>query len=135
MMTASLRKIRDQRLGFLACDSVTSSEILLRQVTQRVQIGRQVVGYLRVSHPWFEVTKPSRELIVDLAFGICLMLVSVAASGWFLSGKAIQPVRESYQHLKQFTADASHELRSPIALIQTNVQVALDELEVTQEER
>ncbi|MEA5593963.1 sensor histidine kinase [Rivularia sp. UHCC 0363] len=113
-------------------DDNETSAIALRQVTQRVQVGRQVLGYLRVSHPWFEVTKPSRELIVDLALGIGLMLVSVAASGWFLSGKAMQPVRESYQHLKQFTADASHELRSPIALIQTNVQVALDELEVTQ---
>ncbi len=113
-------------------DDNETSAIALRQVTQRVQAGRQVLGYLRVSHPWFEVTKPSRELIVDLALGIGLMLVSVAASGWFLSGKAMQPVRESYQHLKQFTADASHELRSPIALIQTNVQVALDELEVTQ---
>ena len=37
----------------------------------------------------------------------------------------MKPVRESYQRLKQFTADASHELRSPIATIQTNVQVAL----------
>ena len=109
-----------------------SSPMLLRQVTERVEVGRQVLGYLRVSHPWFEVTKPSRELIIDLALGISLMLVSVAASGWFLSGKAMQPVTESYQHLKQFTADASHELRSPIALIQTNVQVALDELEVSQ---
>ncbi|MEO0684914.1 MAG: HAMP domain-containing sensor histidine kinase [Cyanobacteria bacterium J06649_11] len=113
-------------------NNLGSEAILLRQVTQRVQVGRQVLGYLRVSHPWFEVTKPSRELIVDLGLGIGLMLLSVAASGWFLSGKAMQPVRESYQHLKQFTADASHELRSPIALIQTNVQVALDELEVTE---
>ena len=109
-----------------------ASPLLLRQVTQRIQIGRQVLGYLRVSHPWFEVTKPTRQLIIDLALGIGLMLVSVAASGWFLAGLAMQPVRESYQHLKQFTADASHELRSPIALIQTNVQVALNELEVTQ---
>jgi OmpR-family two-component system manganese-sensing sensor histidine kinase len=54
----------------------------------------------------------------------------VAASGWFLSGKAIEPVKESYQRLKQFTADASHELRSPLALIQTNVQVALTDLEL-----
>jgi two-component system, OmpR family, manganese sensing sensor histidine kinase len=104
----------------------------LRQITQRVQLGREVVGYLRVSHPWFEVTKPSRELIVDLGLGIGLMVISVVASGWFFSGKAMEPVHESYLRLKQFTADASHELRSPIALIQTNVQIALTDLEMEQ---
>lgn len=103
--------------------------LILRQVTQRIERGQQVLGYLRVSHPWFEVSKPSRQLIVDLGLGTFLMVVSVAASGWFLSGKAMEPVGESYQRLKQFTADASHELRSPIALIQTNVQVAIAELD------
>lgn len=101
------------------------STFALRQVTQRVQIGEQVLGYLRVSHPWFEVTKPSRQLIRDLSLGVILVLGAVAAIGWFLSGLAIAPVRDSYQRLKQFTADASHELRNPIAVIQTNVQVAL----------
>jgi OmpR-family two-component system manganese-sensing sensor histidine kinase len=115
-------------------DQWGDSELSLRQVTQRVEFGRQVLGYLRVSHPWFEVTKPSRQLLIDLALGIWLMLLSVAASGWFLSGKAMEPVGESYQRLKQFTADASHELRSPIALIQTNVQVALSELELVETE-
>ncbi len=110
------------------------SPLLLRQITQRVEMGRQVLGYLRVSHPWFEVTKPSRQLIFDLALGIGLMLVSVGASGWFLSGKAMEPVGESYQRLKQFTADASHELRSPITLIQTNVQVALADLDLAEVE-
>ncbi|MCC5656754.1 HAMP domain-containing histidine kinase [Nostoc sp. XA010] len=110
------------------------SPLLLRQVTQRVEVGRQVLGYLRVSHPWFEVTKPSRQLIFDLALGIGLMVLSVGASGWFLSGKAMEPVGESYQRLKQFTADASHELRSPITLIQTNVQVALADLDLTETE-
>jgi OmpR-family two-component system manganese-sensing sensor histidine kinase len=109
--------------------SPTPPPMLLRQVTQRVEVGRVVLGYLRVSHPWFEVTKPSRQLIFDLAWGTGLMVLSVGASGWFLSGKAMEPVGESYQRLKQFTADASHELRSPIALIQTNVQVALNDLE------
>ncbi|HEY9749382.1 MAG TPA: ATP-binding protein [Allocoleopsis sp.] len=100
---------------------------LLRQVTHRVQVGRQVLGYLRVSHPWFEVTKPIRQLILDLSVGTGLMVVAVAAIGWLLSGLAMQPVQASYQQLKQFTADASHELRNPIATIQTNVQVALSD--------
>jgi len=104
--------------------------ILLRQITERVEIGRQVIGYLRVSHPWFEVTKPSRQLILDLSLGTTFMVICVAAIGWFLSGLAMEPVRESYQSLKQFTSDASHELRSPIAMIQTNVQVALADPEL-----
>jgi OmpR-family two-component system manganese-sensing sensor histidine kinase len=98
---------------------------LLRQVTERIEINHHVLGYLRVSHPWFEVTKPIRQLVLDLTMGIGSMIICVAAIGWFLSGIAIKPVRDSYQSLKQFTADASHELRNPIATIQTNVQMAL----------
>ncbi|MGF1568922.1 MAG: sensor histidine kinase [Nodosilinea sp.] len=104
-----------------------SPEAVFRQITQRVQVNGQVLGYLRVSHPWFEVTKPSRRLMLDLALGTSLMVGAVAAIGWLLSGIAIAPVRESYQQLKQFTADASHELRNPIAVIQTNAQVALSD--------
>lgn len=105
------------------------SSFALRQVTQPVwssdQSGHQMLGYLRVSHPWFEVTKPSRQLLRDLGLGLLLVVGAVAAIGWLLSGLAIAPIREAYQRLKQFTADASHELRNPIAVIQTNVQVAL----------
>lgn len=100
-------------------------EQVVRQVTERIVANHQVLGYLRVSHPWFEVTKPSRRLLIDLSLGTTLMVAAVAFIGWLLSGIAIAPVRDSYQQLKQFTADASHELRNPIAVIQTNVQVAL----------
>ncbi len=111
-------------------NKLQSENYSLRQVTQRVEIGRQVLGYLRVSHPWFEVTKPIHQLIIDLILGASLTLISVAAIGWLLSGLAMKPVRESYGRLKQFTADASHELRNPIATIQTNVQVALAEPDI-----
>jgi two-component system, OmpR family, manganese sensing sensor histidine kinase len=100
-------------------------EHLLRQITQPVRFHQQTLGWLRVSHPWFEVTKPSQLLFIDLLVGTSLMMVAVSAVGWFLSGLAIEPIKASYQQLKQFTADASHELRNPLATIQTNVQVAL----------
>ncbi|MBD2314892.1 sensor histidine kinase [Desertifilum sp. FACHB-1129] len=111
------------------------SEILLRQITERVQKGRQVLGYLRVSHPWFEVTKPSRQLMVDLSAGIGLMAISVAAIGWLLSDIAMKPVRAAYISLRQFTSDASHELRNPIATIQANVQFALADPEIDSNQR
>ena len=98
---------------------------IFRQIVQRVELEHRLLGYLRVSHPWFEVTKPIRQLLRDLIIGISLMVLSVGAIGWFLSGIAIKPIRDSYNSLKQFTADASHELRNPITTIQTNVQLAL----------
>lgn len=109
----------------VATDSGPAPPLLLRQVTVPVEIGHTRLGYLRVSHPWFEVTKPTRRLMLDLSLGTAAMVGAVAAIGWLLSGLAMEPIRASYQRLKQFTADASHELRTPIALIQTNVQVAL----------
>jgi two-component system, OmpR family, manganese sensing sensor histidine kinase len=100
---------------------------ILRQITAPINKNGVLAGFLRVSHPWFEVTKPTELLIIDLTIGTSLIIASVATIGWFLSGIAIEPVKASYQQLKQFTADASHELRNPIATIQTNVQVALGE--------
>ncbi len=97
----------------------------LRQITEPIASSKELLGFLRISHPWFEVTKPIQQLFLDLTVGTTIMVVVVALCGWWLSGIAMQPVRDSYQRLKQFTADASHELRNPIAVIQTNVQVAL----------
>ena len=102
-----------------------SGDRIFRQIVQKVELNNRVLGYLRVSHPWFEVTKPINQLTRDLIIGISLMILSVGGIGWFLSGIAIKPIQISYSSLKQFTADASHELRNPIATIQTNVQMAL----------
>ena len=102
-----------------------SRDRIFRQIVQKVELEHRTLGYLRVSHPWFEVTKPINQLTIDLVIGISLMILSVGGIGWFLSGIAIEPVQVSYSSLKQFTADASHELRNPIATIQTNVQLAL----------
>lgn len=97
----------------------------LRQITATIKLDQEILGYLRISHPWFEVTRPSRQLVGDLTIGILLMIACVASLGWFLSGIAMEPVKDSYQSLKQFTADASHELRNPLATIQTYIQMAL----------
>ena len=118
------------RLGSRGETVEIAEDYLLRQLTRRVMFNDSVLGYLRVSHPWFEVTKPARQLFIDLSLGTSLLVGLVATTGWFLSGLAIEPIQASYQHLKQFTADASHELRNPIALIQTNVQVALADPEL-----
>lgn len=108
-----------------AAPPVAGSALVLRQIVQPVERDHTLLGYLRVSHPWFEVTRPTQQLAVELGVAIAAGVAAVGGVSWFLSGLAIAPVRNAYQRLRQFTADASHELRNPIATIQTNVQVAL----------
>jgi signal transduction histidine kinase len=43
--------------------------------------------------------------------------------GWWLVKQTLQPIEQNYEQMRQFTADASHELRSPLTAIKTSVDV------------
>ena len=49
---------------------------------------------------------------------------------WFLSKIAMKPVAESYEKQKHFITDASHEIKTPLAIIEANTEV----LEMTEGE-
>lgn len=56
-------------------------------------------------------------LTVLLGSGISLI------GGYFTADRALVPIKESINNQKQFIADASHELRTPIAVIKTNLDL------------
>jgi signal transduction histidine kinase len=56
----------------------------------------------------------------------CAALVLILI--FLLSKKAVKPIAESYEKQKQFITDANHELKTPLTLILTNLDIAEAEL-------
>lgn len=86
---------------------------------------RRLLGYVRVSQSLAEADETLQKLDVGLGGGIVLALLLSGLGGLWLTRQAMQPIEASFQRLKQFTADASHELRSPLMAIKSNASVAL----------
>jgi two-component system, OmpR family, manganese sensing sensor histidine kinase len=84
-----------------------------------------LIGYVRVSESLLQLNSTLRRLDYGLGSGIVISLLLSTVGGIWLTRRAMQPIELSFERLQQFTADASHELRSPLMAIKTNAAVAL----------
>lgn len=80
-------------------------------------------GFIRASQSMQEIERVQRQLLWGLGMGGIMSLGLASISGIWLTQKAVEPVERSFNYLKQFTADASHELRGPLMAIKVSVQV------------
>lgn len=80
-------------------------------------------GFIRASQDTREIQASQRQLLFGLALGGGGGLVLVGMGGLWLTRISLRPIEQSYRQLKQFTADASHELRGPITAIKTSAEV------------
>ncbi len=85
----------------------------------------KVIGYVRVSQSLEEIDKTLSKLNWGLGSGIVIALMFSGIGGMILTRLTMQPIEDNFKTLKQFTADASHELRSPLMAIKSNLAVAL----------
>ncbi|MGN0612876.1 MAG: sensor histidine kinase [Porcipelethomonas sp.] len=62
-----------------------------------------------------------KNLLTTLVWvGIAVLLILLWIS-YIFSQRAVRPIEESYEKQKQFIADASHELKTPLAVISANI--------------
>jgi two-component system, OmpR family, manganese sensing sensor histidine kinase len=102
-----------------------SSPEWIREITIKILQNNTHVGYLQVAAPLTSVRSTLDRTRFFLALGVPVTLGVIGVTGWFLGGLAMQPTRKAYEQLQRFTADASHELRAPVAAVLSNAQVAL----------
>ena len=66
----------------------------------------------------------ARDLLVTLVISGVAIEIMVAFISYFLAEEAIKPVREAYEAQKIFIANASHEIKTPLAAIAANLEAA-----------
>lgn len=81
------------------------------------------VGMIRATQSNEEIETAESELFWILVIGGMLTLILSGLGGFWLTQKAIEPIEASFLQLKQFTADASHELRSPLTAIKASIDI------------
>lgn len=109
--------------GFYTFAGGTIRSLMIPAYSYNQQQTQQLEGYVRVSESTESVEGVLSKLRWGLTLGGCVAFGLIGVGGMWLTQQSIKPIEQSFKQLQQFTADASHELRSPLTVIKTSVQV------------
>lgn len=100
------------------------SLVLIATLEKNIQDSLEdITGGNPIQHRALIRAKDTIETVVYTVDGILILLIGGA--GYFLAGRTLRPIKKSLEAQKRFTADASHDLRTPLAIMKTEMEVAL----------
>jgi len=143
--TVSFSIITDDKYKILGISSVLDMDYEFYEAVKSVSISKNAAtGSFKYdnSHWAFMIKKypygskivflditPQNRILTNLIYTFlivaAIMLIFIFLISRTFANKAIQPVEEAFYKQKQFIADASHELKTPLTVINTNVDVLL----------
>jgi signal transduction histidine kinase len=82
----------------------------------------KVVGYMQVEVPTAERDKDFWSLLTSMVLISPLILIGFGVSSYIVAGKAAAPLAESIEKMKNFVADAGHELNTPLSILRARLE-------------
>ncbi len=118
---------RAAQLGQVTVQSDTPDDQTLRLHALRFKLasGKELIAVAVADR--VELEDRYADLITAFAGVAFAALVLVAAGGFLLVRKSTQPIERSILFMRRFMADAAHELRTPITVLRTRAEVALQQ--------
>ena len=124
----NLEKFSPKKLGTLQDIEVQGQyfrTFAFQQDTKIVQIVRDITAEKEMLNTLFLI------LVIGCSVGsLCAIGI-----GFFLAGRALIPIQNSWEKQQQFVSDASHELRTPLAVIQSKTDILFQSPSATIEEK
>lgn len=115
----------DTILKNIKVQSIRSEEGRWMTYDMALTAGAEVICWVR-GVTSLRTLSQMNTVLIRMLFIMCPLLALLAiVSGYFVTGKALKPVEEALENEKRFTADASHELRTPAAVIMSQCEYAL----------
>ncbi len=111
--------------------TVDSAGVNVRLRTEALLHDGAVAGFVQGGFVLTLHDQQSRSLVLAILATGAAGLVAAAVITLLVTGRALVPIREGFEAQRRFVADASHELRTPAALIRANAEVLERERLVT----
>lgn len=108
--------------------TITAGGVSVRLLTLPIRAGeddhgKSVAGFVQAGFVLTLHDQQSASLIYAIILVGSLGLLGAAVVTLFVTGRALGPIRRSFEAQSRFIAEASHELRTPAALIRADAEV------------
>jgi signal transduction histidine kinase len=102
--------------------------ISVRSLNEPINRDGKLSGYLQVQISTRQRDKAVHEFAATTLLVAPFLALGLGLSSYFLSQKAVQPMKRTMDMLRRFVADAGHELKTPISVIEAAAQTLDDTL-------
>ena len=103
--------------------TIRTAGVNVRLRTESLVHDGAVIGFVQGGFVLTLHDQESRSLVLAILATGAAGLVAAAVITLLVTGRALIPIREGFEAQRRFVADASHELRTPAALIRANAEV------------